>query len=152
MTTTDTALQELVNSASTVHAFGRSYEIKKFGLGQACRAVQYIGPLGYLFQRLMAFPRDKKGNIKAGSPDMAQLAIEAISISGESILGLISVATCEPIEWLDDKDLMEGLDVLVAVIEKNADFFSPESIKRLTDVFGRLQHKIPLPGGDTSTS
>lgn len=145
-------LQELVNVPVEVKAFGRTYQIKTLTLGQSARALQYIGPFGYLLKAVAAFPRDKKGNIKATSEDMLDLAITALSISGDSVIGLISVATCEPIEWLDEQDPMDGLEILAAVLEKNLDFFSRQRIERAKSLFGKLQQAIPALGGNTATS
>lgn len=133
-------LQELVNAPAHVKAFGKSYEIRQFNLGQTAMALEYIGPLRYVFAEL----------VKPGA-DVVSIIFTALQFSGESALGLISVATEEPADWLKSQDTMDGLEVLTAVIEKNADFFSPENITRVKGMFGRLQSKIPALGGATST-
>lgn len=147
----ETSLHELVNAPKLVPAFGKTYEIKKFTLGPATRALEYIGPLGFVLQSFASLPRDKKGNL-IKDESVIQTIISAISISGDSIMGLISVATSEPREWLDDQDTLQGLEILAAVVEKNLDFFSQENIDRIAKMFGGLQQKIPTSGGDTSTS
>jgi len=145
-------LQELANIPREVKAFGRTYQIRKFTLGPATQALQYVGALGWVFERLMALPRNAKGEIKADSGALLRVAFEALSVSGDAVMGLISVATQEPTEWLEGQDLMDGLEVFATVLEKNADFFSQENIERFKALFGKLQHSIPSPGGDTSTS
>jgi hypothetical protein len=145
-------LQEMVNAPREVKAFGRTYQIKKFTLGPATQALQYIGPLGWVFERLMSLPKDGKGNIAADSASMVRIAVEAVSVSGDSVMGLISVATQEPSEWLEGQDLMEGLEIFAAVLEKNADFFSQENVEKFKALFGRLQHTILALGGATSTN
>lgn len=144
--------EEIVNAPVIVKAFGREYEIKRFTLGPAFRALEYVGPFGYLLRTVMALPRDAEGKIAVGQNEMIDLAVTAISISGPSALGLISVATNEPPEWLEDKDVFEGVDVLAAVLEKNLDFFSPENIEKVTKVLGGLQRSILAYGGNTSTT
>jgi|SRR5688572_7405755 len=139
-TAEQSVLQELVNEPISVRAFGKTYEIKKFGLGQTARALEHLGILRYVFSELT----------KEGA-DVTGILLAAIQNSGDTVIGLISVATSEPIEWLEDQDTMEGLEILAAVIEKNADFFSPENIKRTKEMYGRLQSKIPALGGATST-
>lgn len=143
---------EIINDPVHVKAFGKQYEIKRFTLGPAFRALEYVGPFGYLLKAVMNLPRDDQGNVLAGKDEMLDLAITAISISGPSALGLISVATNEPPEWLEDKDPFEGIDILAAVLEKNLDFFSPANIERVTKMFGGLQRATLAFGGNTSTS
>lgn len=144
-------LQDLANIPKVVSAFGRTYEIRKFTLGPATRALEYIGPLGFLLRSFAEFPRDDKGKL-IPSADMIQTIVSAISISGDSVMGLISVATSEPKEWLDDQDTIEGLEILAAVVEKNLDFFSQANIDKITQMFGGLQAKIPNLGGSTATN
>lgn len=147
-----TLLQDLVNAPTSVKAFGQTYQIKRFGLGQAARALQYIGPFGYLLKNIQALPKDENGKVIASAEEMMDLAVTAIAISGDSVIGLISVAISEPVEWLEDKDPMDGLEVLAAALEKNMDFFSQANIERARRLFGRLTAAIPALGGDTSTN
>ncbi len=149
---TPSQTDEIVNHPKIVTAFGREYEIKRFTLGPAFRAAEFVGPFGFLFKTVMQWPRDEQGQVKATEDQFIELAVTAISISGPSALGLISVATNEPVEWLEDKDLFEGLHVLAAVLEKNLDFFTPENIERVTKMFGGLRQAILNFGGATSMS
>lgn len=143
---------EIVNLPVPVKAFGKTYQIGRFTLGPAFRALEYVGPFGFLLKTVLAFPKDENGRPALSSDQMIELAVTAISISGPSALGLISVATNEPPEWLEDKDPIDGLEVLAAVLEKNLDFFSPENIERVTKMFGGLQHAMLAFGGNTSTN
>lgn len=143
-------LQEITNTPELVAAFGRTYEIKKFTLGPMCEALQYIGPMGYLLQRLMALPHDKKGKIKASADQMMEFAVTAVSVCGPSVFGLVSVATREPPEWLEEQDPMDGLRIFIKVLEKNLDFFSRENLDKLTALVGGLQGRLPQLGGGTS--
>lgn len=142
---------EIVNFPVPVSAFGKTYQIRRFTLGPAFRALEYVGPFGFLIKNIMALPKDAEGKITASKDEMIELAVTAISISGPSAIGLISVATNEPVEWLEDKDTFEGVEVLAAVLEKNLDFFSPENIERVTKMFGGLQRAVHAFGGNTST-
>lgn len=144
--------EDIANIPVPVPAFGKTYQIKRFTLGPAFRALEYVGPFGYLLRTILALPRGEDGNFKIDGDRMIDLAVTAISISGPSALGLISVATNEPPEWLEDKDPLEGLDILAAVLEKNLDFFSPENIEKVTKVLGRLQRAALAYGGSTSTT
>lgn len=145
-------LKELVNAPELVQAFGRTYEIKRFTLGPLTQAFEYVGPLGFIFKRLLAYPRDEQGRPMLTPDDGMDLAITAISISGPSVMGLISVATREPTQWLDEQDPLEGLAIFAKVVEKNLDFFTPAYIDKAKVLFGGLMDKIPTLGGEQSTS
>ncbi len=147
-----TELQEAVNLPEVVKAFGRSYEIRKFTFGPMTQALEYVGPMGYLLKWLRELPTDKKGNIAASQDDMMELAVRVASISGPSLFGLVSVATQEPAEWLEQQDAMDGLKVFAKVLEKNLDFFSLENVEQIAKLFGGLQRRIPASGGASSTT
>jgi hypothetical protein len=147
-----TELQEAANLPEMVRAFGRSYEIRKFTFGPMTQALEYIGPMGYLLRKLAEFPRDKKGNVKATPEQMMEFAVTAVSISGPSVFGLVSVATKEPIEWLENQDAMDGLKLFAKVVEKNLDFFSRQNIDQVTAMLGGFQERIPELGGPPSTT
>lgn len=145
-------LKQIVNAPETIKAFGRTYEIKKFTFGPMTQALEYVGPLGYLLRKLAEMPQDEKGRIKADASAMMDFAVTAASISGPSIFGIVSVATQEPTEWLEEQDAIEGLKIFAKVVEKNLDFFSQENMGLLTGLIGGLQQKIPESGGDSSTT
>jgi hypothetical protein len=141
-------LKEIVNTPEEVKAFGRTYSIGKFTFGPMTQALEYIGPMGYLLRKLSEFPKDKKGNMQATPEQLMEFAVTAVSISGPSVFGLVSVATKEPIEWLEAQDAMDGMRIFAKVVEKNLDFFSRENIEQVTGMLGGLQQQIPRLGGD----
>lgn len=172
--------EAIVNVPTLVKAFGREYEIKRFSLGQFARSLNYINPLSAVLQAWMRAERAKANercrqcvqivSVPAHTdpnhpefhtynptPGMDRAdwipdIVAALSISGESILGLISVATFEPIEWLDDKDPIEGLELLTVIVERNLDFFSEKNIKRLIAAVERLTPRIQELYGAASTT
>lgn len=147
-----TPLQQLVNVPEVIKAFGRSYEIRKFTLGPFTRAMEFVAPIGYLLQWINDLPReeDEKGNVKlnASSGELMQLTLRAAAISGPSIFGLISIATEEPIEWLEQQDAMDGLKIFAKVVEKNLDFFTPENVERITAMIGSFQQSTQKLSGE----
>jgi hypothetical protein len=151
-TAEESALKELVNAPELVTAFGKTYAIGKFTLGPMTRALEYVGPMGYLLKRLVALPKDKQGRPKLGKEEALDFAVTAISISGPSVLGLIGVATNEPPEFLEVQDPMEGLAIFVKVVEKNLDFFTQQNFDKISHMFGNLLQQIPTLGGGTSTT
>jgi hypothetical protein len=150
-TAEESALKELVNAPELVTAFGKTYAIGKFTLGPMTRALEYVGPMGYLLKRLMALPKDAQGKPQLAAEEALDFAVTAISISGPSVLGLIGVATNEPPEFLEVQDPMEGLQIFIKVVEKNLDFFTQANFDKVSHMFGSLLQRIPTLGGDTST-
>lgn len=142
-----TELQNVANLPVRVKAFGREYEIKKFSIQQLAQAMTYLGPLQYVVQELATPTLQPRS---AGQ--IASVVVGALSISGESVIGLISVATSEPAEWIGAQDdELAALELLTATVEKNTHFFSPENIERYKVLFSRLQNAIPGLSGLTST-
>jgi hypothetical protein len=141
--------EEIVNVPQAVSAFGRTYEIKRFSLYQFACSLNYITPLSALLQGLtrgQSTPEDRSEWIPA--------IVGALSMSGDSMMGLISVATYEPLEWLqeEDKDPFEGIELLAVIVEKNLDFFSPEKMAKLKAIADRLTPKINALYGGTLTT
>ena len=133
----ETELQEIVNAPVRVKAFGREYEVKRFALGKMQRALEHIAPLGYLMR-------------SATQSDAADILVNALALGGPPALGLLSVATDEPVEWLEDKDPIEGLELLAAIVEVNARyFFDSENLERLKTAGARIQKVIENYGGAT---
>ena len=137
---------EVVNFPRIVKAFGREYEIKRFTLGPLIRALPYLAPLGYLLRL-------------AGQPlDAGMIATQILAVGGEPALGLISVATEEPVEWLEEKDPLEAADLLAEVVEVNAPYFfdsaNLEKIKGIAARIGKvIEDHAPKPNsGEFSTS
>src|SRR6185369_2411051 len=112
-------VKQIVNAPEVVSAFGRTYEIRQFTFGPMTEALDYIAPMGYLLPRLASLPRDA-----SMSAEVMDAILAAVSISGPSIMGLVSIATREPKEWLELQDAKDGLRLFAKVVEKNLDFFS----------------------------
>ena len=136
---------EIVNHPRTVSAFGREYEVKRFTMGPLIRALPHIAPLGYLLR-------------SATKADAADLIVNALALGGEPAIGLLSVATSEPVEWFEDKDPIEGLELLTEVVEANVPyFFDSANLERIKTAFARLgktieQHAPKPTSGESSTS
>lgn len=121
---------EIVNFPKKVKAFGREYEISRFAIGKLIRAAGYIAPLGYLLR-------------SAQRADVSELLVQALSIGGEPAVGLLSVITGESVAWLEDKDPIEGLELLTETIEANASyFFDSANLDRIKAAFARVQRVI----------
>jgi hypothetical protein len=133
-------LPDLLNTPIRVKAFGREHEVRRFPLGKMQRALEHVAPLGYLMR-------------SATSGDIADTLVHALALGGPPAIGLLSVQTDEPPEWLEDKDPIEGLELLAAIVEVNARyFFDSENATRLKKAGARIQKVIETFGGATSTN
>jgi len=136
----DSDLKDIINSPVRVKAFGKEYEVRRFPLGKMQRALEHIAPLGYLMRT-------------ATQSDAADILVNALALGGPPAIGLLSVQTDEPPEWLEDKDPIEGLELLAAIVEVNARyFFDSANVTRLKASGSRIQKVIESYGGATSTN
>lgn len=135
----------VVNFPRKVAAFGKEYEVRELTLGPMIRALPHIAPLGYLLR-------------SASRADATDLMVNALALAGEPAIGLLSVVTEEPVEWLEDKDPIEGLELLTAHVEANVHyFFDSARLERLKNAFARLgkvveEHAPTANSGVSSTS
>lgn len=135
----------VVNFPRKVPAFGREYEVRELTLGQLIRAAEHIAPLGYLLRSV-------------GHGDMTDLLVNALAIGGSPAMGLLSVVTEEPIEWLESQNPIEGAELIAEIVEVNVDyFFDSANLERLKAVGRRLnkaieRHAPKTNSGEFSTS
>ena len=135
-------VNDLLNTPETVEAFGRTYKIKRFSLGQLTRAAEHLAPLGYLMR-----------SVTGGDIDIGQMIAQGLATAGEPALGLISVATEEPIEWLEDRDPVEAFELLSVIVEKNVRyFFAPANKARIEAAFARIRTAVQSESGKSATS
>lgn len=135
-------VEDLLNTPTPVKAFGREYQIKRFALGPLTRAAEHLAPLGYLMR-----------SVTGGDIDIGQMIAQGLATAGEPALGLISVATEEPIEWLEDKDPVEAFELLSVIVEKNVRyFFAPANKARLEAAFARIRTAVQDESGKSVTS
>lgn len=133
-------LPDIINTPVKVKAFGREHEVRRFPLGKMQRALEHIAPLGYLMR-------------SAEKGDITETLVNALALGGPPAIGLLSVQTDEPPEWLEDKDPIEGLELLAAIVEVNARyFFDSGNVERLKKAGARIQKAIETFGGATSTN
>ena len=140
-------LPKIANLPETVSAFGREYQISKFNLGQMAQALEYAGYIGVLIVQAL-----KLGN----QPDEEQLinfAAQGVGIASPAFLPIISIATKEPIQWLEEQDdAIGGLKIFVKAVQKNRDFFTPENVEQVKQIFAGLLPTIQTSGGESSTT
>ena len=137
--TPEDQLASIVNAGRQVTLMGESFTVKKFTLGPMTRVMPYLGPLAYVFRQLFDRPKDAKGRPIITDAETLELAVTALSISGESVMGVISVVTNKTPQDLEEADLMEAAEVFGAVIEQNAPLFSRENLEKLKGVWAKVQ-------------
>lgn len=149
---TPTAGEEMVNKGTVVKAFGREYIIKRFSMAQVFSSVEYVAPFGYILESIFALPTDERGIPVMSKQQKSEFVVTALSISGPSCMGLISVATGEPVEWLEmeDKNPIDGLKILSEVLAKNLDFFTRDNIETVTGLVNNLTSAVAAFSGKTS--
>lgn len=135
----ESELTDIVNAGQEVSLMGETFRVKKFTLGPMTRVMPYLGPLAYVFRQIFEKPKDEKGRPVINDAETLELAITALSISGESVMGVLSVVSGKtPIE-LEDADLIESAEVFAAVIQQNAPLFSRQSLDKFKGVWGKVQ-------------
>lgn len=131
-------VDDVLNVPETVKAFGKEYEVKRFSVGQLLQAAEYIAPLSYLAEIFHS----------ADIGLLMQLLVEA----RKSALGLLSISTQEPVEWLEQQDPIDAYELLAANVERNARyFFDSGNRRRLEAATARIKRAIPATGGVSST-
>jgi len=92
--------------------------IRPFTIGQLPRV------LGAIRALLEAGSVDAEGNVNL---------LDAFTFGAEYAIDLVGIATGMPREYFDNLDLDQGVELLAAVVEVNADFFKQRVQPRLTE-------------------
>ncbi len=143
-------IEKLANVPLPVKAFGREYGVKRLTLGQIAQSLAYVGTLQTVIKQV-ADEYDKRGSLS--NAQIGAIAVGSLANSTYSMIGLLSVVTTEPIEWLEEQDdIIGATDLLTAAIEKNAPLFSKNNLAHLKANMGRIQEAIPALSGLTSTA
>jgi hypothetical protein len=143
----EATLPKIVNLPETVKAFGREYQIGKFNVGQMAQALEYSGYIGVLIVQAM-----KLGTAPT-QEDLISFIMQGVGVSSPALVPIISIATKEPIEWIEEQeDFVGSLEVFAKVVLKNKDFFTPENIERVKKAFAGLIPETLTSGGESSTT
>jgi hypothetical protein len=143
--TQQSELSEVANIADApIAAFGRKYKIAKFNLRQLAQAMEYAGYIGVLIIQAMKLKKD------AGVEEVIGFVTQGIGVSSPAFIPIISIATGEPVEWLEEQDdALGALEIFVKVVEKNRDFFTQENIEKVKRMFGALLPQTQEAGTDS---
>lgn len=147
MSTEQPQLHAIVNLPESVHAFGREYQIGKFNLGQMAQALEYSGYIGVLIIQAL------KMNSQPTQEELISFITQGVAVSSPALVPIISIATKEPVQWVEEQeDTIGGLEIFAKVVQKNRDFFTPENVERVKQIFAGLLPKTPTNGGESSTT
>lgn len=141
------SVEDILNTPETVEAFGRKYVIGRFSVGQLLRTAEHIAPLGYLIRTAIQAGKSQE--------NIGDLIAQILMTGGPPAIGLLSVATEEPIEWLEhpDRDPIEAFELLSVAVEKNVRyFFAPKNKARLEAAFARIKTAVQTESGKFATS
>jgi hypothetical protein len=147
MSTEQPQLHAIVNLPEPVNAFGREYQIGKFNLGQMAQALEYSGYIGVLIIQAL------KMNSQPTQEELISFITQGVAVSSPALVPIISIATKEPVQWVEEQeDTIGGLEIFAKVVQKNRDFFTPENVERVKQIFAGLLPKTPTNGGESSTT
>lgn len=131
------ALDQLLGAAVTVSLRGEAMPIRAYTFGQLPRVLEILGPF-------------LSGLINQGQLDLSGL----LERESERAMKLCVLATSRKREWLDTVPADEGLALLAAIAEVNADFFQARLAPAGSDLWRRMKSKFPalqtLPGPSPS--
>lgn len=137
------ALDTLLGAAVPVTVAGIELAIRPFTFGQLPRVLEIIGPF-------------LAGLVQQGTLDLSGI----FERDSERALRLCVLATGRPRAWFDAVPTDEGLALLAAIAEVNADFFSSRVAPAVAELWPRMKSKFqgqnPLnpssPAGPASSS
>jgi hypothetical protein len=95
------------------------------------------------------------GNLPSTSLDLSdpmKMSIWIIHVLGkipDEIFGLLELATDEPAEFFDTIDLDDGVNVVMAVVKVNKDFFVQKVLPMLSEVAPSLKETVESTLGQT---
>lgn len=118
-------LDTLLGAALTVTVAGVELAIRPFTFGQLPRVLEIVGPF-------------LAGLVTQGTLDLSGL----LERDSERALRLCALATGKPRTWFDEAPADEGLRLLAAIAEVNADFFRSRVAPAVADLWPRMKSKF----------
>ena len=140
-------LHAIANLPELVPAFGKEYEIRKFNVGQMAQALEYAGYIGVLIVQAMRMGTDPS------QEELITFVSQGIGVSSPAFIPIISIATKEPIQWIEEQeDHLGALEIFAKAVQKNRDFFTPDNVEQVKQIFAGLLPAIQTSGGESSTT
>jgi hypothetical protein len=135
-------LEILYPAGKDVPVGGETLTVKPIKFGQLPQAARLIAPISK--QIAAAFKAQDARTVA----DTAAIFIELMATGGDDLLVALGFFVGKPREWFDTLDNDEGLALLNAVFEVNADFFS----RRVLPLFAQATPADPQDGATSLES
>jgi len=126
-------LEQLFPTGKTISINDENLTIKPFKFGELPKVFKAIGPMTSTLGNLLQ-------NRDASFAAIAGL----ITDGGDSIIDLMVVGSRKPREWVEELEMDQGVEVLTAIFEVNADFF-------IRKVLPLVNTKMEKASGQTSS-
>lgn len=121
-------LTQLFPSGKQISIKDENLTIKPFKFGELPKVFKTIEPITGSLTQLI------------NNRDNPAVAIAGIfATGGDSIVELLVIGAKKPVEWVNDLEMDEGIELLTAVIEVNADFFIQKVLPHLSKVAQKTQ-------------
>ena len=133
-------LDVLYPAGKKVDAGGETVTVKPIKFGQLPQASRLIAPI--IKQIAAAFKAGEERTVI----DTAALFIDLMASSGDELLAALGFFIGKPRAWFDELDNDEGLALLNAAFEVNADFFR----RRVLPMFAQAVADLPSNGATSS--
>lgn len=112
---------------------GEVITIKPFTFGQLPKAIKLGQKIGGLLADLY-----KQGKFQDSSNSAANLML-ILSEGGEDLLSLIGLGINKPREWFDELQGDDGLNLTIAFLEVNIDFFTKKMMPQLLEAMQKVK-------------
>ena len=124
-----TELGKVVPDVREITFQGKTYQIKRFGLGKLKMAAVHAAYIALLIEQM-----------EQGANPMSLLVQ-----GGDAAISLMALATGEKDSYFDDADPIESAELFLAILEVNVNFFVntlkqrlPQLNQRLTEVIAKI--------------
>lgn len=128
-----TELAQLFPTGKEIRINDENLTIKPFKFGELPRVFKAIEPLTASLSKMFV---EKQVDINS----IAQMIAEG----GDSVIDLMVVGSKKPREWVAELEMDGGVDLLITIIEVNADFF-------IQKVLPQMNAKMEAFNGQTSS-
>lgn len=128
-----TELTQLFPTGKEIRISDENLTIKPFKFGELPRVFKAIEPLTASLSKMFV---EKQVDINT--------IASMIADGGDSVIDLMVIGSKKPREWVTELEMDEGVELLVSVIEVNADFF-------IQKVLPQMNAKMEAFNGQTSS-
>lgn len=128
-----TELAQLFPTGKEISISDANLTIKPFKFGELPKVFKAIEPLTPTLSRMFV---EKQADVSTIASMIAE--------GGDSVIDLMVVGSKQPREWVTELEIDEGVELLVSIIEVNADFF-------IQKVLPRMNAKMEAFNGQTSS-